>query len=329
MLGSQLPRNPRNVPYADNARGAGLATLYGLGIYLAYDSGLAIGALAFSFIFIVPIIIGVLTVFFAPQAQKLSMPYGIFAPWIVCILLSSILVFIQFEVIICICMAMVIYLPLASFGGGLMVQHYKRQHQEDLMDYNKPFMGALLLLPLAFVSIEALLPSADAIRTVERETIIYADPAVIWDTMITVPEIAADEADYSWFQHIGMPRPVEATLEGEGVGAVRIARYDNGLILREPITVWEPEETLIFAVEVTDNAPKPYGQVGGENFDVLEVGFRLEPQADGGVKVHLHTTYRLTTGVNFYGQLWVDHLMGDLQEYILTVIKQRAEQVSR
>ena len=89
--------------------------------------------------------------------------------------------------------------------------------------------------------------------------------------------------------------------------------------------MWEAAQELTFDVAITESAPKPFNMVGGSSFDLLEVGFKLEPQSNGGVRLRLHTTYRLTTGINFYGKLWMNCLMGDLQEYILTIIKQRSE----
>ena len=38
---------------------------------------------------------------------------------------------------------------------------------------------------------------------------------------------------------IGLPRPVEATLTGEGVGAIRHASFESGLVFVETVTEWQ------------------------------------------------------------------------------------------
>ena len=71
--------------------------------------------------------------------------------------------------------------------------------------------------------------------------------------------------------------------------------------------------------------PQPFGEIGGATYDVLEVGFTLEPMPDGGTTLHLHTTYRLSTRYNFYVRPWTDFLTRDLQATILHIVTSRAE----
>ena len=53
----------------------------------------------------------------------------------------------------------------------------------------------------------------------------------------------------TWAQRIGFPRPIEATLSYEGVGGVRHASFERGLMFVETVTDWEPEHRLAFGGE--------------------------------------------------------------------------------
>lgn len=69
------------------------------------------------FVFILPIALGVITLYFANTESQSSWVYRIFMPWAtasLCLLLSFIT---GMEGTICLIMAVPIYLPLASLGG--------------------------------------------------------------------------------------------------------------------------------------------------------------------------------------------------------------------
>jgi hypothetical protein len=122
---------------------------------------------------------------------------------------------------------------------------------------------------------------------------------------------------------------VEATLSQQGPDGVRHARYDNGLALIEPVMVWDPYRRYSFGVQLDPSLPPPppFEQVGGKYFEVQQVGFVLESAPAGHVVLRLHSQYRLSTRLNSYGGWWIDFLLADLQNYILGVIKSRAEAV--
>jgi hypothetical protein len=48
---------------------------------------------------------------------------------------------------------------------------------------------------------------------------------------------------------LGFPRPIEATLDREGLGGVRRATFEGGVLFLETITDWQPERSLSFAID--------------------------------------------------------------------------------
>lgn len=56
---------------------------------------------------------------------------------------------------------------------------------------------------------------------------------------------------------MGFPNPVEATLSKEGVGGVRNATFEGGVLFIETVDTWEPLHHLGFSIRAqTDRIPK-------------------------------------------------------------------------
>jgi hypothetical protein len=62
---------------------------------------------------------------------------------------------------------------------------------------------------------------------------------------------------------------------------------------------------------------------------VLEGEYELEPLPDGAVLLHLRSRHRVSTHFNFYATLWTDFIMSDVQGYILSIVRDRAERPTR
>ena len=126
------------------------------------------------------------------------------------------------------------------------------------------------------------------------------------------------------------PNPLEATLSHEGVGGVRHATFDGGILFVETIDTWEPQHKLGFSIHAdTANIPPTtldeHVTVGGRFFDVLYGEYVIEPLPGGGVRLHLLSRHRLSTDFNWYAHFWTDAVMRDLQQRILLVVKNRSE----
>lgn len=129
---------------------------------------------------------------------------------------------------------------------------------------------------------------------------------------------------------MGFPKPVEATLSHDGVGGIREAKFERGLMFLETITVWEENKRLIFTIKSDpEKTPlttlDPHVVVGGDYFDTLLGKYEIEILDNNTIRLHLESKFRISTRFNFYAHLWSDFLMRDIQENILRVIKERCE----
>src|SRR5258708_7389603 len=181
-----------------------------------------------------------------------------------------------------------------------------------------PFVVFFALAPLISSAIETRLPLRQAMRTVETQITINAQPHAIWQNIERVREIKPEEQRTGFFHRLGFPRPVEATLSQEGIGGVRHATFERGVLFVETINKWEMDKELAFSIKADTKSIPPttldeHVTIGGPYFDVLNGEYRIEPTADGKVILHLSSQHRLSTRFNIYAGLWTDYIMRDIQ----------------
>jgi hypothetical protein len=277
-----------------------------------------------AFLFGGPIVVGILAVRRAEAIEPISVWKWIFLPWIsVFVMLFTLWLFV-IEGGICILMASPIALVCASIGGVIGGMWGRLRKPSSLT------LTCVAILPLLLAPAEARLTAPPSTRAVASEIRIHATPETVWQNIERVPAIAPSELRPTWTHRIGFPRPIEATLSYEGVGGVRHASFERGLLFIETITAWEPQHRIAFNIKA-DSAHIPtttldeHVTIGGRYFDVLDGEYTLEPLTNGDTLLHLNSHQRLSTNFNGYASLWTDAVMQNLQTSILQVIQHRAE----
>jgi len=194
-------------------------------------------------------------------------------------------------------------------------------------------LACVAILPFLVAATEQFTGPVYEQREVASGILIHAAPETVWAQIERVPPIAPEEQRFSWTQKIGFPRPIEATLSSEGVGAIRHATFAGGVLFIETVTLWEPRQRLGFDIHA-DSANIPprtldeHVTIGGRYFDALHGEYRIEPRPDGSTLLHLVSRHRLSTTFNFYSRIWTDAVMRDIQENILYVIRNRCEKAA-
>ena len=277
------------------------------------------------FLVVVPFVMGWLTTSSAPADKDFHWPRWVFLPWTTIVLMNLAVFLTLIEGAICIVMALPIALVVSSLGGiagGLAARgRYLRGRSTTL---------CLAVLPLLLSAIEMQSTAPLQLRTVETSIRIHAPAATVWDNIKRVPSIRPNEIRRSWTHRIGFPLPLEATLDRDGVGGIRHATFERGLLFIETVTTWRPEDRLAFTI-AADTAHIPPGTlddhvtIGGRYFDVLDGEYRLEPLSKGDILLHLSSRERVSTDFNAYAGLWTDAVMRDLQQSILEVVQHRCE----
>ena len=152
---------------------------------------------------------------------------------------------VAFEGAICLLMAWPLAQFVALFGVGLGMAMATVLTHDDA----KTAAGLVwLAFPLLLGAERAVGPQAP-LRRVTTEVVVDAPIETVWETVVAFPKI---EQPPSGLLATGIAYPIEATIDGRGVGAVRRCVFSTGAFV-EPITTWDEPTHLAF--DVTENPP--------------------------------------------------------------------------
>ncbi len=305
----------------------GLGVIYGVLFRLETNGSFKGGASAtmtFSFLGLGSLIIGVLAVYPLERASPQSIWRWFLLPVLPIVLACGISLLFRVEGLIC----MIFALPgavVCSMVGGVLGGALAR-----FLRAKRGTVACLAFLPFLLAPLETIINPPVQTREVSTEITIHAPSSIVWQNIERVRPIQAAEMPDSWAQRIGFPRPVEATLSYEGVGGVRHASFERGLLFIETVNAWETERLLSFTIRAdTSHIPATtldeHVTIGGRYFDVLYGEYRIEASTNGTVILHLTSRQRLSTDFNAYAGLWTDAVMRTLQNSILGVVKSRCE----
>lgn len=157
---------------------------------------------------------------------------------------------------------------------------------------------------------------------------IDAPAAVVWKHVVEFPPLAPPT---ELVFRAGIAYPLEARIEGTGVGAVRHCVFSTGAFV-EPITRWEPGRLLAFDV-AEQPAPlsewSPYADIAPPHLDgwfqARRGEFRLIPLAGGRTRLEGRTWYELKLAPAAYWLVFTDALIGRIHNRVLTHIGRLAE----
>lgn len=306
-----------------------LALLYGIVAFFAFRYPAwkdLFGLMTVAYLFLVPLVLGCMTVFFGEWRARRSWWFRIFMPWAPVGLLALLSLVFAWEGAICVLMVLPSFLIMASLGGVL----YGLTRDLRGTRLNAVLVGSVLVLPFLGAPLEHRLDTPSDYREVATSIEIVAAADEVWPEIVEVRSFRPEEHRFAWVHAIGFPRPVAATLSRPGVGGVRRATFEGGVTFFETVDRWEPGRALAFSIASDpDSIPQTtldeHVTVGGPFFDVLRGSYEIEPLAPGRVRLRLVSRYRLTTPFNFYSSVWTDFVMRDVQNYILAIIRLRAE----
>lgn len=303
--------------------GVGSGVAYGLSLRMLFEFNAAdmlFFALSLAFMVLLPVAVGWLTVL---PLHAPSWPRRIFLPWVTCVLMAAVAALVGWEGSICVVLALPLMLMASSIGGIAGAAAGNR----------RGLTAGVLLLPLVVSPIEGRIPNPVTHRSVRTEIEIHAAPEVVWSHIATIPVIRGEEFHPRFIHRIGFPLPLDATLQGAGVGAVRRANFAGGVRFTETVTEWAPPRALAFDIAAnTADIPAvtldQHVTVGGIYFDMLAGRYEIEPRGPDRVILHLSSRYRLSTHLNFYTGPWSDYILRSIQESILEVIRARCERAA-
>jgi hypothetical protein len=285
----------------------------------------ASAAMLWSFVCLVPLLVGALTVHFSGGRER-SIVYALVAPWLSILLFVAGTAVLLIEGSICIAMALPIFLGISSLGGLGMwgVSRFYRP--------STSVMGSLLVLPLLIGSWESNQPLPQVLESADASMRIEASPAVIWKLINHAEGIQPIEMEEGLAYRIGVPYPLSAQTVETAQGRVRKLRWDKGVRFDEPISDWRQDRFIRWSYSFLPGAIPPealdeHVVIGGKYFDLVDTSYRLTPEGPA-TRLDIHVTYRISTNFNWYAKLWGRVLVDDAADTILGFYKRRAEAVA-
>ncbi len=280
--------------------------------------------MSISFLFFLPTIVGILSVYFSKEESVKSYSFRLFFPWIPVLLFFVITIIFSIEGWACWIMVLPLFF-MASSIGGLLGGYFKTKNSK-----NKLKLSFILFLPLIFSPLENLIEKIPSKYEAYTYIDIDAPADVIWDNVTRVKNIDKKD-DTAWLTNfLGFPRPLKAELNYEGVGAYRKAIFSGGLVFHETVTEYVDNKKMVFNIdvnpaEIPSTTLDEHVLIGGDYFDVLNGTYELEKLNSKTNRLHLTSFFEMKTTFNFYAGWWGKLIMKDIQNNILRVHKKRSE----
>jgi hypothetical protein len=227
------------------------------------------------------------------------------------------------EGMICLIMAAPIGIAL-TYCGFLIGFHFSKS---KLKSQSPTAIILILLSSPILMAFEDRLKETDHLRSVTTTIEINATPEMVWKNVVSFPQL---KAPTEFVFKTGIAYPINATIKGNGVGAVRHCNFSTGSYV-EPITVWNEPHLLQFSV---NEQPEPMKEISFydihpnhlQGYWVSKQGqFKLTALPNGHTLLEGTTWYVNKIKPAFYWSLWSDYIVHKIHNRVLEHIKMEAE----
>jgi len=301
--------------------GIALGIAYGLVTRLVFGEEATLASV--TYLFIIPTVLGIVPLMFADDNQLRSYKNIIFIPWLTVATFFLTMFLIGMEEFICLLILAGPFFVLGTLGAFIyrLIQINREKNKGKLL--------MLAVIPFLLGPLEAYVKSPSTTFEVKSTVMIAASPQTIWNNIVEVSTIRESEYTAGFFNYIGIPRPVRATVTGKQIGAQRIGTFEGGLKFIEHIKQYDANKTVSFDIQVDPQTVRPnvFDQhvLNGNYFTFVDATYVLTPRSNGEVMLTLSSNYQLTSKINFYGKFWGDVILKDFQDRLLGVIEKRCE----
>lgn len=240
-------------------------------------------------------------------------------------LILLVMLFTGFEGAICLLMALPLVAGAVVVGGALAFWMDMLTKSGSRLLAMIWFVTCLLIFVFLWSEAQA---SNDSLLKVSTTIEIDASPETVWRNVIAFELLPEPE---EWLFKTGIAYPIQARIEGEGVGAIRYCEFSTGSFV-EPITVWDAPHLLAF--DVTENPEpmkelSPWGDINPSHIEGYMVSrkgqFELERLPGDRTRLTGTTWYEHGLGPEWYWTLWSDWIIHKIHLRVLGHIKVLSE----
>lgn len=302
-----------------------LLFLVGISFYVFNDK-LTILTISYSLLFLLPFSLGAVATFLLEKNAKGTDKRNSSVPIYLVIGILVIGGITLKEGVICMIILSPIWLG-SAYVGTLAVRWLHRFAAKRTSLY----CTSLIILPFSILLIEGEGFSKPTEYIVTRSVTIEVPADVIWPHLLSMENIRANEGQWNFTQNLlSIPRPTSAVVSGNGIGAWRNAKWGDNISFEEHITEWQEGRSLrwhfIFPNDSVQRYTDKHISPDGEHLKIVDGGYYLETLGSTRTRLTLDTVYIATTPINQYSALWGEVILGDIQNNILEIVKNRTEQ---
>jgi hypothetical protein len=280
-------------------------------------------AMAAAFIYVAPIVVGMVTVYLAERQRRRDWGYYVVAPCLACVLFVAGTMLIMIEGLICAVVIIPMFAVLGALGGLVMGAVCRATN------WPRPTLYCFGALPIVLASLGSVLPAPTEFGRIERSVVIQAPSAVVWRKLHDIDDIQADEMAAAWAIRIGVPLPMSGKTRETPQGRVRESRWGKMVHFDELIQEWQPERFVRWTYRFApDSFPRQalddHVVIGGHYFDLIDTSYTLAAEGNA-TRLTTRVQYRISTQFNFYADWAAQFLLGNLLEVGLHLYKGRSE----
>jgi len=268
------------------------------------NAGNSSGVFVFSAFIIVPLLMGAISAWFWHPLQLRTWAYIGWSAVSTLVATAASFIFLK-EGAICLIIVSPLILCFTVAGALLARMVYRRKNNT----LNSSLAGLALLILVADT-----FSSHENIRLVSDTMIVNAPIEKVWPHVVEYKPITLKE-DY-WLFQVGMPSPVQSTVDGYEVGAGRKCIFSNGYVFDEKMIVYKPNEELTFDILSQPHDPEIMGHI-----DILRGQFILKDNGDGTTTVIGNSWYKLYVFPGWYFNLWSESITRNVHLRVMEHIK--------
>jgi hypothetical protein len=302
---------------------AGITTGIVLRLIFSGRPGLPYSAMMSSFVLLVPLLVGAVTVYIAETQHRRSWAYYVWAPVLANVLFVLGTMAIMIEGLICAILIVPLFAVVGAVGGLIMGAVCRKTH------WPRQALYSVAVLPLVLGGLEQHIPLPDRERTVEHALIVKALAPDVWRQLENVRDIRPDEIEQAWVYRIGVPMPKAGVTERTAEGNVRHITMGSGIHFDEIATDWQPNRHVRWANRFTPDSFPPntldeHVKIGGRYFGIGDTDYTLVPFGTA-TELRMTVRYRLSTSFNWYAGPILEFLIANYEDVILGFYAHRAE----
>lgn len=232
-----------------------------------------------TFIWLTPIIIGLIPLFYAKDEDLKSWSYRVASPVLTIIIFFILCFLTRIEDLICISILLIPYILIAipfALIAGLLILKVRNK---------KRTLYSIIILPFLVCPIEQQFSTPSNSYLVKTKVIINATSEKIWQNVIRVKQINDNEFQKGFFNFAGIPRPLFAELDKDTLGAKRVGHFEGGLQFIETVNSWERNKHIGFDITVVPSSIRQtiFDQhiLRGNHFKFLNAEYTLQKLDNG------------------------------------------------